>query len=166
MTGDHAEARRMVKEARALADEIGLAEVRGSVEYESATLARLEGDLELARECANRAREQMPPGMFAPQFSAISQGALGLVEAADGNLGLARRLHATAVELAVSSTDQPVMAIVLVGVADLALREGDPGRTALLLGAADGVRGSLDRAVPDVDRLTAEARAALGDAGF
>jgi hypothetical protein len=59
-----------------------------------------------------------------------------------------------------------VIAQVLVGVADLALREGDPERAAFLLGAADAVRGSRDRAVPDSDRIMIEARAALGDVSF
>jgi hypothetical protein len=59
-----------------------------------------------------------------------------------------------------------VIALTLVGVADLALRRGDPARAATLLGASDSVRGSLDRSVPDVVRITLEARAALGDAGF
>jgi hypothetical protein len=51
-------------------------------------------------------------------------------------------------------------------VADLALRSGEPARAARLLGAADAVRGSIDRSLPDVDRIGAGARAALGDAGF
>ncbi|MEV7628358.1 BTAD domain-containing putative transcriptional regulator [Actinoplanes sp. NPDC089786] len=166
MAGDRAEARRMVKDARESAEEIGLAEVMGSVEYAAATLARLEGDLDAAREHAGRAMKQMPPGLFAPQFASIARSARGLIEAAAGNLTLARRLHTEAVELAVTSSDQPVMALVLTGCADLVLREGDARRAALLLGAADGIRGSLDRSLPDVGRLTAEARAALGDAGF
>jgi hypothetical protein len=53
-----------------------------------------------------------------------------------------------------------------VGVADLVLREGDPDRGAYLLGAADAVRGSKDSTVWDAERVTFEARAALGDAGF
>jgi tetratricopeptide (TPR) repeat protein len=166
MAGDRAEARRMIKEARACAEEIGLAEVMGSVEYASATLARLEGDLDRAREYAERAMRQTPPSTFAPQFAAAAESARGMVEAAAGDLPLARRRHTEAIELAVSSNDQPVMAIVLLGVADLVLREGDPRRSAVLLGAADGIRGSADRSQPDVDRLTAQARAALGDAGF
>jgi hypothetical protein len=68
--------------------------------------------------------------------------------------------------VAMASNDSPVIAMVLVGVADLALRGGDPGEAARLLGAADAVRGSIDRSVPDVDRIETAARAALGDTGF
>jgi hypothetical protein len=56
--------------------------------------------------------------------------------------------------------------LVLVGVGDLALRSGDPAEAARLLGAADAIRGSTDRSVPDVDRIETEARATLGDAGY
>jgi hypothetical protein len=68
--------------------------------------------------------------------------------------------------IAIGARDAPVVAMALIGWADLVLREGDPERAAFLLGAADAARGSRDRSVPDTERVTAEARAALGDAGF
>jgi tetratricopeptide repeat protein len=104
--------------------------------------------------------------MFAPQFRAITQSSLGLIEAAAGDLVAAREFHARAMELAVEAADFPVVALCLVGVADLALRAGDPAEAARLLGGADAVRGSVDRSVPDADRIAGEARAALGEAGF
>jgi hypothetical protein len=70
------------------------------------------------------------------------------------------------VEIAANSRDAPVMAHVLVGVADYAVRIGDPARAAMLLGAADAVRGAPDRSMPDTERLTVLARAALGDAAY
>ena len=62
--------------------------------------------------------------------------------------------------------DSPVVAQVLVGVADLALKEGDVPRAATLLGASVSVRGIRDLSLSDEVRVTAEARAALGDAEF
>jgi len=62
--------------------------------------------------------------------------------------------------------DAPVVAMSLVGMADLVCREGDPERAAYLLGAADAIRGSADRTVHDAADVEREARAALGDAGF
>jgi hypothetical protein len=103
---------------------------------------------------------------FATQFRAITRSTRGLIEAAAGDLAAAREFHAGAMEMAVESADFPVVALCLVGVADLALRSGDPAGAARLLGAADAVRGSIDRSVPDVDRIADEARAALGGAGF
>jgi hypothetical protein len=75
-------------------------------------------------------------------------------------------LLAEAVRLGVDSGDSPVLAMVLVGVAALAMHDADPAKAARMLGAAVAVRGSIDKTVPDVDRIEREARAALGDAGF
>jgi predicted ATPase/DNA-binding SARP family transcriptional activator len=166
MAGEPAEARRMLKQSRQSAEEIGLAEVTASVQYGHATFARLEGDLDEAREAMRHAEDQMANPSFAPQFRAITRNSQGLIEAMAGDLARARHLHAEAMQRAVDTRDAPVIAHCLVGVADLAMREGDPGRAAFLLGAADAVRGSRDRSVPDTERVTFQARAALGDAGF
>ncbi|GIE04549.1 SARP family transcriptional regulator [Paractinoplanes durhamensis] len=166
LAGEPDEARRVLKQSWEAALEIGLPEVLASVQYGYATLARLEGDLEVAREMIGRSAHLMGNPVFAPQFYAVTLGTQGLVEAAAGDLGRARRHHREALRIAVDTRDAPVIAMVVVGIADLAIREGDPERAAYLLGAADAVRGSEDRTVPDVERLTFEARAALGDAGF
>ena len=164
--GDRAEARRLLKEASRTAEEIGLPEVLGGVEYGYATMARYEGNLEEARERMERTSAILDRSSFAPQFRAMTRSTRGLIEAAAGDLAAARELHASALEEAVRSEDSPIIALALVGIADLAVREGDPARAARMLGAADAIRGTEDRSVPDVDRITAECRAALGDAGF
>ena len=164
--GDHAEARRMLKRARQSAEDVGLTEVMASVEYGYATIAREEGALDEARERITTASALIERSTFAPQFRATTHSTHGLIEAAAGDLKAARAFHVRAVDIAVHSMDAPVIAQVLVGVADLALRGGDPAEAARLLGAADAVRGSADRLLSDVDRIEAAARAALGDAGF
>jgi tetratricopeptide (TPR) repeat protein len=166
LSGDRAEARRMLKQARRTAEEVGLSEIMASVEYGYATIAREEGSLEEARERMARAAVLIDNSTYAPQFRATARSTLALIEGAAGNLAIARDLHKGAVEIAADSMDFPVMAQVLVGVADYALRTGDPARAAMLLGAADAVRGAPDRSMPDSDRITALARAALGDAGY
>jgi tetratricopeptide (TPR) repeat protein len=166
LSGDKSEARRMLKQARQSADEIGLAEVMASVEYGHATIAREDGSLDEAREWMARTAETLDRSSFVPQFRATAWSTRGLIEAAAGDLRAARDLHAEAIEIAVDTMDSPVVALTLVGAADLAIRCGEPAQAARLLGAADGIRGSIDRSVPDVDRITAEARTALGDAGF
>jgi ATP/maltotriose-dependent transcriptional regulator MalT len=166
MGGELAEARRMLKQSRQSAEELGLPEVMASVQHGFATFARVEGNLDAARAAATTAAQQMNNPTFAPQFRATTRSTLGSIDAAAGDFVAAREHHAVALGLAVESRDQPVIALALVGVADLALREGDPERAAYLLGAADAVRGSRDLSVPDTDRIIVETRAALGDAGF
>ena len=60
----------------------------------------------------------------------------------------------------------PVLAQVLVGVADLALAEGDPVRAAHLLGGGEGVAGGPDHSQLDAPRVAGQARAALGAPAF
>jgi predicted ATPase/DNA-binding SARP family transcriptional activator len=166
MSGEQTEAQRLLKQARVAAEEIGLPEVIASVEYGNATFARVRGDLDEARRSMARAAGLMENPAFVSQFRAMTRSTQGLIEAAAGDLVPARRLHAEALRLAMDSRDSPVIALVLEGVADQVLREGDPERAAFLLGAADAVRGQRDRSTPDWARITEEARAALGDAGF
>src|SRR5699024_6147653 len=148
------------------AEEIGLPEVMASVQYGYATMARLAGNLDDAREMINRSAGMMSNPAFAPQFGSMTRITQGLIEAAAGDLDGGRRYDQEALRIAVRSRDAPVVAMALIGWADLAVRSGDPDRAAYLLGAADAVRGSEDRTVPDTERVGVEARAALGDAGF
>ncbi len=164
--GDIAEARAVLKQAKVAADEVGLPEVLASVAYGTATFARMDGDLEEARRSMDDALANMQHPAAVPQFRAMALHTQGLISAAIGEFELARGQHAEAVRTAAEARDAPVVALTLVGWADLAIREGDADRAAFLLGAADSVRGSRDRSVPDVERITSVARAALGDAGF
>jgi predicted ATPase/DNA-binding SARP family transcriptional activator len=166
LTGDHAEARRMLKQSRESAEDVGMAEVMASVEYGYATIALQDGMLDEAREHLRRASALVDATTFAPQFRAVVRMVQGLVEGAAGDLALAREMHTEAMAIAVESKDSPIVAMVLVGFADLALRDGDPVRAARMLGASVAVRGSVDRSVPEVDAIEVQARAALGDAGF
>ena len=166
LAGEPDAGRRMLARARASADEIGLAEVIASVEYGRATYARLDGDLPTARAAMARTEALLVNPSFAPQFRAMIDGTRGLIAAAAGDLAEAGVLHTRALRRAVSARDAPVIALTIVGFADLAIRAGEPERAAFLLGAADAVRGSRDLSVPDTARVTAEARAALGDDGF
>jgi hypothetical protein len=53
-----------------------------------------------------------------------------------------------------------------VGLADLALREGDPAWSATLLGASLSVRGTIDRSAEDEARVAGAARMVLGGARY
>jgi predicted ATPase len=166
LAGDADESRRILKQSHASAEDVGMPVVMASVEYGHATLSLAEGAVDEAREHVERALGLVEAGPFGTQFRAVAGSFRGLIEGAAGDLTAARALHADAIRAAVETKDSPVIGIVLTGIADLWLRCGDPARAARLLGAAEAIRGCVDRTVPDVDRIQAEARAALGDAGF
>src|SRR5262249_5062158 len=145
---------------------LGMPELRTWVAFACSDLARLDGDLATARAELALAAELCGERGVAPQLRALVASGHGDVSAAAGDLDAARAHHAEAMAQAQSSMDAPVIADVLVGVADLAMHEGDPARAATALGASLAIRGAPDLSLPDAARITTEARAALGDAGF
>ena len=98
-----------------------------------------------------------------PDIRAVTHDLLGYL--AD-DLGEARAHHAAACQAAAEAGYAPLIAKVLVGVADLALRRGQYEQAARLLAASDAVRGLPDRSHPDVARIEQVARHRLGDARF
>ena len=82
------------------------------------------------------------------------------------DLGEARAHRAAACEAAFEAGHAPLIAHVLVGVADLALRRGQYEQAARLLAASAAVRGLPDRSYPDVARVEQTARRRLGEARF
>jgi hypothetical protein len=87
------------------------------------------------------------------------------------DLGEARAHRAAACESAAFESAAAagyalVIALVLVGVADLALRRGEHEQAARLLAASEAIRGLRDRSHPDVGRIEQAARSRLGDARF
>ncbi|MET7330444.1 BTAD domain-containing putative transcriptional regulator [Nonomuraea sp. NPDC005650] len=77
------------------------------------------------------------------------------------------RAHRTeALHAAMEMPYPPLIAETLVGIADLALRQGQHEQAARLLAASDGVRGTPDRSQPDVSRIAEDTRDHLGEAGF
>ena len=98
------------------------------------------------------------------QLAALIGSSLGYLAAEAGDLATARARHDRALRAALGTGDGPVVAQVLAGLADLALREGDPARAATLLGASEGVRGTRDRSIPDEFRVAEAVRGALTSA--
>ncbi|MFI7440612.1 BTAD domain-containing putative transcriptional regulator [Nonomuraea indica] len=82
------------------------------------------------------------------------------------DLGEARSHRREAFRAAVRTTYPPLIAQVLIGVADLALRQGEYEQAVRLLAASDGVRGTPDRSQPDASRIAEETRARLDEAVF
>jgi hypothetical protein len=155
--------------ARALrdADRLGWPEVTAYAAYVAGNLARLDGDLATARdrlEAAARWAESYAGGLS--QVAAVTCNARGYLAAAEGDLAGASHWQRCALAAALPTGDYPVLAEVLTGMADTALRGGDAMRAAALLGAAEGIRGTRARSDEDGKRVAAGAREALGPAGY
>jgi tetratricopeptide (TPR) repeat protein len=166
LLGDRETARAELARARREADRVGLPELRAAAAYASSEVARNDGDLADARAHLLLAAQLAGDEGVAPQFRAMIATGLGYVAAGQGDLAEARTHHTEALAHGRAATDAPVIAQVLVGLADLALRSAQPRHAAWLLGASLGVRGVPDLTVVDEARIEAAARAALGDPGY
>jgi predicted ATPase/DNA-binding SARP family transcriptional activator len=82
------------------------------------------------------------------------------------DLGEARTHREAACQAATEAGHAPLIAQVLVGVADLALRRDQYEQAARLVAASAGVRGLPDRSHPDAGRIEQAARQRLGEARF
>ncbi|MEV7360690.1 BTAD domain-containing putative transcriptional regulator [Kitasatospora sp. NPDC091276] len=145
----------------------GWAEPRAVVCLGLAQLEWRAGRREPARAHALAALDQAPGGQPVPShLTALLLGVLAQLDAADGLPGAAvRRLDHPAVHL-VLTWNSAVAARIAVAAADIELCRGRPGEAALLLGAADLLRGSDDLGDTDVRRIAGRATADLGAAGF
>jgi pentatricopeptide repeat protein len=127
--------------------------------YTKSAIARWAGDpgtarLELAR--AEALSRDMATNWLFRAMVASSRGYLN--DSGDD--------HADALAWALRANNAPMIAQILVGVADSALRQGKPHEAARLLAAGEAVRGMPDLSNPDVKRLTAATRAALSERDF
>ena len=125
-----------------------------------AELARWRGDRAEARAHLDAATVLLGDLAEEPNHRTVLNILLGLV--AD-DIEQAREHCEAAVQAAPAAGNALLIAAVLVGVADLALRLGRPEQAARLLAAADVLRGLPDDSNPDVARIAREARGRLGD---
>ncbi|WP_227984423.1 BTAD domain-containing putative transcriptional regulator [Nocardia spumae] len=128
-----------------------------------AELARWNGDDEQAREHIVAATTMFGGDADQPTISAVLRSVLGFLAS---DLDDARAHHAAACAAASEAGHAPLIAQVLVGVADLALRDGQDERAVRLLAAGTEVRGLHDHAQPDVSRIERSARDRLGSRLF
>jgi predicted ATPase/DNA-binding SARP family transcriptional activator len=166
LAGEREAARAELARAQPDAERLGLPELRAFAAYTAGDLARLDGRPETAREALLRAVHMAEGPGVAQQIGAVAATGLGYLAGAEGDLAAARDWHAHALTTARLSSDAPVIAGALGGLADLALREGDPERAAELLGASFAIRGTTDRSVIDDERVAGAARSVLGDARY
>ncbi|MEU7578505.1 BTAD domain-containing putative transcriptional regulator [Streptomyces sp. NPDC041068] len=132
--------------------------------------ARRAGDLESAERYLLRIRDRHAE-VSSPTGDHLLQAELGFLAELRGDVEGARSHHVRALELAKSLAEPRALALALEGLAGVAALSGEAEEAALLLGAADAARRSVGAPLPraermDVDRITASARTALGEAGF
>ena len=128
-----------------------------------AELARLSGNAAEAYHQIDVATAIFADDADRTNIRAITDDLLGYL--AD-DLTEARAYRAAACQAAAEARHAPLIAKVLVGVADLALRLDQHEEAARLLAASAGVRGLPDRSNPDATRIERAARRRLGEARF
>ncbi len=129
--------------------------------------AREDGDLDLARMHYAQAVGMLDgPEVHPPQFLATLRASLGLLAEQEGDAVRSRRMHAEALEAALTSQDGPIIGYILIARAGLALLDDEPELAARLLGAAAAIRGIEEVTAYDHARITANAQAALGPEEF
>nr|WP_225955246.1 BTAD domain-containing putative transcriptional regulator [Kibdelosporangium phytohabitans] len=141
----------------------GLPSAMALVEHSAAEIARWTGDLTTARTRLTKA-DTLVDHNWSIACAVATQW--GYLDALTGDLDSARARHSHALSMTMGAPNSIWVAHAVVGVADLALRQGDHAQAARLLAASDAVRGCADLTHPDVTRIRAEARTALGDERF
>lgn len=161
LLGDQGASATAIADAERLAERVTWPDALAEVTLAKAELARWAGDVDEARRQLDLVTTRL--GDKAANLSSVTHHQLGYL--AD-DVGEVREHRAAAYEAAVEAGYAPVLAQVLVGVADLALRCDQPEQAARLLAASTGVRGLQDHSDPDLVRIEAAARSRLGDAAF
>ncbi|MEU4557930.1 BTAD domain-containing putative transcriptional regulator [Actinoplanes sp. NPDC023936] len=163
MLGDEAAGAAAIAEAQRCAERVTWPDALAELALAKANLARLRGDAPEARRQIEAAMSVLGDKAEQATVRAVADDLLGRIA---GDLGEAREHHASACRAAAEAGHATLIAGVLVGVADLALRRDQPEQAARLLGASTGLRGLRDASHPDLDRIEREARRRLGDTGF
>ncbi|MEV4253436.1 BTAD domain-containing putative transcriptional regulator [Spirillospora sp. NPDC049652] len=165
--GDLAAASADLESARELSLRAGTPDKTAAAYHGLGQVARLNGDMDEAR----RLFETALTGFVSERFLAVATRAaakvgLGWIAESDGDFARARELHREALSL---SFDHPIFmhrAGAALGLAGVALGQGDPERAAVLIGASTSLAGAVPADDPDLRRIEAGVRAAIGDEAF
>ncbi|WP_433789523.1 hypothetical protein [Actinoplanes sp. CA-252034] len=163
LAGDRDASAAALAEAQRLAGQVTWPGALAELAFVRAELARWAGDRAEAYRQVEAGTALLGDEAHWPNIRASIHDLLGYL--ADDPAG-SRAQRVTAYRAAVEAGHPTLIARVLVGVADLALRDGDDLGAARMLGAAGGVRGLPDRSHPDAARIEETARHRLGDGGF
>jgi predicted ATPase len=163
LLGDEGSSGAAMADAHRYAERVTWPHALAELALAQAELARWRGNAQEARRQLGLAASMLGEAAEWANVRAVTHDLLGYL--AD-DLDQARTHHAAACEAAAEAGYAPLIALVLVGVADLALRRGQDEQAARLLAASIGVRGLPDRSHPDEARVERETRSRLGDARF
>lgn len=163
LLGDPAASAAAVAEAQRCADQAAWPNALAELALAKAELARWRGETEQAYRQIDVATTMLGTDADQPHNSAVIHDLRGYL--AEG-LDEARAHHGAAFRAASAAGHAPLIAQVLVGIADLALRADQNEQAVRLLTASAGVRGLADRSLPDEARIEQTARRRLGEAGF
>jgi hypothetical protein len=163
LLGDEDASAAAMAEAQQTAERVAWPNALTELALAKAELARWRGDAEQAHRQLDLATALLGDNTEQANVRALVQDLLGYL--AD-DLDEARDHRVAAFHAASETGNAPLIAQVLVGVADLALRCEQFEQAARLLAESAGVRGLSDRSQPDVTRIEQIARRRLGDARF
>jgi predicted ATPase/DNA-binding SARP family transcriptional activator len=160
--GDERSSAAAISEAQRYEDRIGWPDVLAELALSKAQLARWRGETDEAYGQLAAARAILGSAEVGG-YRARIQDQYGYLA---GDLDQAREHRTEAFHEARDIAYPPLIAEVLVGVADLALRQGAYEQAARLLAASEGVRGTADRSLLDATRIADDARGRLGETAF
>ncbi|MBB5934306.1 AfsR/SARP family transcriptional regulator [Streptomyces zagrosensis] len=170
LTGDTARARAHHERALQLARAQNSRAGQASAEIGLALGARAEGDYEAAERHLTGLLDWFRASDYGPGGSLVL-AELGFVAELRGDAATALARHREGYAIAHGLGDPRALALALEGLAGALALAGRPEQAALLLGSAAAARDSVGAPLPppergDVDRITAAAHEALGEAAF
>jgi tetratricopeptide (TPR) repeat protein len=163
LLGDEDSSVAALAEAQRCAERVTWPDALAELALSKAELARWGGNAEEAHQQLVVATTMLGDEAEQGWIRAVTHDLLGYL--AD-DLGEARAHRAAAYQAASEAGHAPLIAQVLVGIADLALRGERYEQAARLLAASANVRGLPDRSQPDVARIEQATRRRLGEARF
>ncbi|MGW2156691.1 AfsR/SARP family transcriptional regulator, partial [Nonomuraea sp. NPDC001699] len=150
-------------EAQRHADGIVWPDSLAELALKQAQLAHWRGEPDKAREHLASVQELLGR---TEMVSSVRAKIMDLYGYLTDDVEQARAHRRQAFEAAMENMYPPTIAESLVGIADVALREGRYEQAARLIAASDAVRGTPDRSLPDAARIAEEARGHLGETAF
>ncbi|MEY9874559.1 putative ATPase/DNA-binding SARP family transcriptional activator [Streptacidiphilus sp. MAP12-33] len=160
LLGDDPAADAALAEARRWAARVTWPNALAELALAQAELARWAGDVTEARRQLGITTTLLAADAEQPQIRALTHELFGYLAA---DVEESRVHRAAAWSAACEAGHAPLVARVLVGVADLALRRDEPERAARLLAASETVRGLPDRSDVDAARIERDVRNRLGE---
>ncbi|GAA3447015.1 SARP family transcriptional regulator [Planomonospora venezuelensis] len=165
LLGDERSSASAMAEAQRCAGGIAWPDALAELALSKAQLARWRGEPDRAREHLAAVQGALDGMAAVDSVRAMTMHLYGYL-AEDLEEARAYRAEALRAARSMEHAHPPTIAEMLIGVADLALRQGRYEQAVRLLAASEGVRGTPDRSQPDVSRITAEARRRLGETVF